>query len=165
MGSVKASQTKNATADPGVVPTMPVAVAARAESDSIGGYDLILGKLVYSTVCLACHGSKVAGAPKVGENASWEKRIVRGTDILVDQIVKGHRDPDGYMSFMPDIITLSNEDFAAAVAYMVDQSQGIRPESQASESCCPPCQNLVACDLEQGRKALGLIIIWRLMGR
>lgn len=163
--TAKAAQAKKAAADRGVVPTIPVAVAADAESDSTGGYDLILGKIVYRTMCLVCHDCGAAGAPKLGDKAGWEQRIVRGMDILVEQTIKGHRDPDGYMSFMPGIITLSNDDIAAAVAYMVNQSQGISAEAQASESCCFPCQNLVACDPKQGRKALGFIIIWRLMGR
>ena len=43
----------------------------------------------YSTTCAICHASGVAGAPKMGDKAAWDKRLLLGMDALVASVKKG----------------------------------------------------------------------------
>ena len=36
------------------------------------------GKSVFDTACSACHGTGIAGAPKIGDKAAWAPRIAQG---------------------------------------------------------------------------------------
>jgi cytochrome c5 len=37
------------------------------------------GATVYNAVCMACHASGAAGAPKAGDKAAWAPRLATGT--------------------------------------------------------------------------------------
>ena len=43
----------------------------------------------YSTTCLACHGSGIMGAPKVGDKAGWKPRIAKGKPALYLSAING----------------------------------------------------------------------------
>ena len=45
------------------------------------------GKGVYGASCAACHATGAAGAPKVGDNGAWKKRIGQGMDTLLDHAI------------------------------------------------------------------------------
>ena len=47
------------------------------------------GEQVYAAQCVACHGSGVAGAPKLGDAAAWGPRVKAGYDALVTSTLKG----------------------------------------------------------------------------
>lgn len=47
------------------------------------------GAAVYSAVCMACHASGAAGAPKAGDKAAWAPRIATGTAALVKSVTNG----------------------------------------------------------------------------
>lgn len=47
------------------------------------------GAAVYKTVCMACHASGVAGAPKAGDKAAWAPRLAQGKDALYKSATKG----------------------------------------------------------------------------
>jgi cytochrome c5 len=47
------------------------------------------GAAVYAAVCMACHGSGVAGAPKAGDKAAWASRIATGTAALIKSVTAG----------------------------------------------------------------------------
>ena len=47
------------------------------------------GDQVYAAQCVACHGSGVAGAPKVGDAAAWGPRVKTGYDALLTAALKG----------------------------------------------------------------------------
>ena len=84
--------------------------AAAAQSD---------GSQVYQTVCVACHGSGLVGAPKLGDRAAWKPRLAQGLAALHEHAVKGIRamPPKGGNA------SLSDGDVRAAVDYMVSQSK------------------------------------------
>lgn len=44
---------------------------------------------VYNTVCMACHMTGAAGAPKTGDKAAWEPRVGVGMDALVQTVITG----------------------------------------------------------------------------
>lgn len=47
------------------------------------------GEQVYAAQCVACHGSGVAGAPKLGDAAAWAPRVKTGYDALLSASLKG----------------------------------------------------------------------------
>ena len=47
------------------------------------------GEQVYAAQCVACHGSGVAGAPKLGDAAVWAPRVQSGYDALLVSALKG----------------------------------------------------------------------------
>jgi len=78
------------------------------------------GKLIYDSVCLACHISGAAGAPKL-ETAAWENRIPKGVDVLVANAINGIMGENN--AFMPPRGgrgDLSDEQVKAAVDFMLE---------------------------------------------
>jgi cytochrome c5 len=47
------------------------------------------GAAVYAAVCMACHESGVAGAPKAGDKAAWAPRMATGTTALIKSVTSG----------------------------------------------------------------------------
>ena len=84
----------------------PVAVAASSKPD---------GKKTYETTCVACHGSGVAGAPKLGDKAAWAPHLARGVDGLYVSALKGK----GAMPAKGGNASLPDADVKAAVDYLV----------------------------------------------
>jgi cytochrome c5 len=78
------------------------------------------GEVTYKQVCMACHGTGVAGAPKVGDKAKWAPLIKEGQATLTAHGYVGVRGmpPKGGK---PD---LTLEKFSEAVVYMANQSGG-----------------------------------------
>jgi len=77
------------------------------------------GEQVYTSSCLACHGTGVAGAPKLGDVAGWAPRIAAGMDSLLANVTNG-------LNAMPPkglCMSCSDEELQAAVEYMVSKSQ------------------------------------------
>ena len=75
------------------------------------------GKQIYETTCQACHNTGVAGAPKLGDKEAWAPRIAKGNDALLSSVKNG-------LNAMPPrgtCMSCSDEDLAAAVAYMAEQ--------------------------------------------
>lgn len=57
------------------------------------------GKEVFSASCNACHGTGLAGAPRVGDKAAWAPRIAKGKATLYEHAIKGFSSKPG--SIMP----------------------------------------------------------------
>ncbi|SFF87574.1 c-type cytochrome [Neptunomonas qingdaonensis] len=47
------------------------------------------GEEVYKTKCFVCHDFGIAGAPKKGDAAAWEPRLVKGADGLLATATSG----------------------------------------------------------------------------
>jgi cytochrome c5 len=92
------------------------AAPSPAKAASAGGADA--GKALYNSVCVACHGAGIAGAPKAGDKAAWKARIAQGKDVLYNSALHGKNamPPKGGAS-APDA------DVKAAVDYLVSQSK------------------------------------------
>lgn len=97
--------------------------AQAVADDEPAEVDLEHGKSVYSRACFACHGTGAAGAPKVGDPASWSERIAKGLDTLVQGAISGFQGRQGYMPPKGGHPYLSDGDIHASVAYMVSVSQ------------------------------------------
>src|SRR4051812_37409436 len=104
----------------GEVPPGAAAGAARpatqAKAAPPGSADA--GKALYNSVCIACHGAGIAGAPKAGDKAAWKARIAQGKEVLYNSALHGKNamPPKGGAS-APDA------DVKAAVDYLVSQSK------------------------------------------
>jgi cytochrome c5 len=87
------------------------APAGKADAGASAG----AGKKTYETVCFACHGAGVAGAPKFGDKAAWAPRVAQGVNVLHASALKGK----GAMPAKGGNPALSDADVSAAVDYMV----------------------------------------------
>ena len=80
------------------------------------------GPQVYNQACLACHGAGIGGAPVLGDVDGWTARIAQGLDVLNDHAINGYTGSVGYMPAKGGRVDLSDEEVAAAVEYMVEES-------------------------------------------
>jgi cytochrome c5 len=103
------------------------AVSARLRPVAEEGFTLVdanaprvlqAGNAVYAAVCAACHDSGAAGAPKLGDNASWAQRIAQGYDTLLKHAIEGIRAMPA-KGGNPD---LDNVEVARAVVFMTNKS-------------------------------------------
>jgi cytochrome c5 len=117
-----AAATPPSTAEP--------ATAAKAPSDP--------GKKAYDSVCTACHGAGVAGAPKVGDKAVWAERMKQGLETLYTHAIAGFQGKAGMMPAKGGGTALSNEDVKAAVRYMLAQSGVAGAEGASAKSGAEP---------------------------
>jgi len=120
----------------------PEAVAMRLRPVAEEGYVLkdanapkVLqnGQAVYTTTCVACHGTGAAGAPKAGDTAAWSARIAQGYDTLVQHAVNGIRAMPA-KGGNPD---LDDVEVARAVVYMANQSGAKFKEPEAPATSAP----------------------------
>ncbi len=88
------------------------AVAGGAEGGAIDPQ--VKGKEIYGSVCVACHGTGAAGAPKFGDKAAWGPRLAKGEEALLASATKG-------LNAMPAKggYTGSDAEFKAALEYLV----------------------------------------------
>lgn len=78
----------------------------------------VVGKKIYESVCIACHGSGAAGAPKFGDKAAWAPRLKQGVDKLFADATKGlgAMPPKGGYSG-------SDDEFHSAVIYLTNAAK------------------------------------------
>ncbi|MBN8464089.1 MAG: cytochrome c5 family protein [Rhodocyclaceae bacterium] len=73
-------------ADSRIQPVARFELAKAAPAAAAGPKD---GATIVNTVCGACHGTGVAGAPKTGDKAAWAPRIAQGNDTLYKNAISG----------------------------------------------------------------------------
>lgn len=76
------------------------------------------GAATYGKICAACHGTGVAGAPKIGDKKAWAPRIAEGQWELTAHAYVGL----GAMPPRGGVADLSVKDFADAVVHMTNKS-------------------------------------------
>ena len=84
------------------------------------------GKATYEATCALCHGSGVAGAPRLGNTADWTPRLARGIDALYASALKG---TDKGMPARGGNAELSDAAVKAVVDYMVAQAEQAKASS------------------------------------
>ncbi|ARP83824.1 cytochrome c5 family protein [Bordetella genomosp. 8] len=93
----------------------PAAAPAAAQQAAVNP----AGEKLYKTTCFACHGAGVAGAPKFGSKADWDKYIQTGMDTMVKTAITGK----GAMPPKGGAANASEADIRAAVEYMVQAAK------------------------------------------
>ncbi|WP_315900607.1 c-type cytochrome [Halomonas sp. DP8Y7-1] len=92
------------------------AAMAAAGGDGGGASGGADGEAVYGSICMACHDTGVAGAPKRGDEAAWAERTTKGFETLLDHALNGFN----AMPARGGNPNLSDEEVHAAVAYLVE---------------------------------------------
>lgn len=95
--------------------------AAPAQPAAAGGGGARTGKQVFQAVCINCHGSGVAGAPKVGDKKAWAPRIAKGVDALMQSALHGVSGTA--MVARGTCGDCSDQELHNAVEYMISQSK------------------------------------------
>ncbi|MBK7659172.1 MAG: cytochrome c5 family protein [Betaproteobacteria bacterium] len=103
----------------GAAPVAAAAAAPKVAAVAAAPAKAKDGKSVYDTVCMACHMTGAANAPKLGDKAAWAPRIKTGNDALVASVIKGK----GAMPPKGGGTALSDAEIKAAVEYIVAQSK------------------------------------------
>ena len=96
---------------------------AGASAPAAGAAALTDGKSVYEAACIACHGSGLAGAPRIGDMAAWAPRIAQGQATLEQHAIAGFQGSAGVMPAKGGRMDLSDDAVRAAVEHMVAQSR------------------------------------------
>ena len=76
------------------------------------------GESIVAMRCVQCHGTGVAGAPRIGDRAAWIERAKTGVDGLVRSAIKGH----GSMPARGGMADLTDPEMRAAVNHMIEMS-------------------------------------------
>lgn len=105
----------------------PVAEEGFTLKDANAPKVLQSGQAVYTAVCVACHATGAAGAPKAGDTAAWSTRIAQGYDTLVQHAVQGIRAMPA-KGGNPD---LDDIEVARAVAFLANQAGAKFKEPEA----------------------------------
>ncbi len=98
------------------------AQASAPAAATAGGGDYGNGKTVYDGLCVACHATGVAGAPKLTETEDWKVRAAQGMKVLQDHAVKGYTGKKGVMPPKGGNDKLSDEDIKNAIKFMLSQA-------------------------------------------
>lgn len=77
------------------------------------------GATVYNTICMACHATGLAGAPKTGDKAAWAPRIATGLEALLKSATNGKN----AMPARGGAANLTDDELKAAVEYLVGQAK------------------------------------------
>jgi cytochrome c5 len=107
---------------PAASATEPLASSSQQVKALGGGTASVDGKKIYDTACIACHGSGVAGAPKMGDKAAWAPRIAQGSETMYGHAIKGFQGKSGFMPPKGGS-SASDAEIKAAVDYMASASK------------------------------------------
>ncbi|ALM54340.1 c-type cytochrome [Halomonas huangheensis] len=101
------------------------AAASDSAASSGGAVD---GEAIYGSVCMACHDTGAAGAPKRGEEADWTERSAQGFSTLLDHAING-------LNAMPPRggnPNLSDEEVRAALVHLVESVMEVPAAEEAA---------------------------------
>jgi len=116
------------------------------------------GEEVYKAVCVTCHGTGAAGAPKFGNKDDWAPRISQGFDTLLKTALsgKGAMPPRGGTS--PDDV--SDYEIARAIVYMANNDGANFPEPAApAANAAPAASGAAGADASNAQAAAAMAAI------
>lgn len=92
------------------------------------------GKQVVDSLCISCHGSGAAGAPKIGDKKAWAERSAKGLTSLTKSAMAGIKQMPAHGGNMK----LTDIEIERAITYMVNQSGGNWTEPVSRTAPTPP---------------------------
>ena len=98
-------------------------IAGGKESDLLLSTNVQEGRRIYRQACATCHREGIAGAPKMGDKEAWQPSIAKGMEELVRNSIDGFQGNRGVMPPKGGAKSLTDEEVAAAVVYMVEQNR------------------------------------------
>jgi cytochrome c5 len=81
------------------------------------------GSELFESVCKACHGAGVGGAPKAGDKTAWAARIAEGKATLYQHALNGYNGKAGVMPAKGGRTDLPDDLIKQGVDYMVSLAQ------------------------------------------
>jgi cytochrome c5 len=86
--------------------------------------ELEAGRLVWRGTCVRCHGTGLAGAPRITDREAWAPRIAKGMDVLVEHALNGFQGPAGTeMPARGGNPDLTDDQVTLAVAFVTSRSR------------------------------------------
>lgn len=116
--TAKAEATATDTAEAPAV-TETADASATAAIPAATQEQLDVGKDLYNLACFACHGTGVAGAPKIGDKADWTPYMDTGLDTMLQLAISGK----GAMPPRGTAMNASDEDLRSAILYMIQDAR------------------------------------------
>lgn len=92
------------------------------------------GKQVVDSLCISCHGTGNAGAPKIGDQKAWAPLMAKGLTALSKTAMTG----TGNMPSHGGNMKLTDVELERAITYMVNQSGGHWTEPVSRTAATPP---------------------------
>ena len=88
------------------------------------------GREVVEAVCAGCHASGAQGAPQIGDEKAWSKRVARGLSSLTQNALNGIRKMPPHGGRWE----LADDEIRRAIVHMVNLSGGkwVEPVSKSS---------------------------------
>lgn len=113
-------------------------LGAAITSNTVASGGAVDGESIYGRVCMACHDTGAAGAPRRGEEADWAERSAKGFETLLDHALNGFN----AMPARGGNPNLSDEEVRASVAYLVEPIMEVpATEDSASTEDQDPAAN------------------------
>lgn len=101
----------------------PVIETVKQKVAAVSGDDHEQGEAIYKKHCVACHGSGIAGSPKLGDKTAWKARIAQGEATLIQHAMEGYKGDTGYMPPKGGAMSLSEAEISQAVKYMASKAR------------------------------------------
>ena len=92
------------------------------------------GRQVVDSLCVSCHGTGNAGAPKIGDQKAWAPLIAKGLTALSMAAMTG----TGQMPSHGGSTKLTDIEVERAITYMVNRSGGHWSEPVSRTAATPP---------------------------
>lgn len=73
------------------------------------------GENIYSSYCVACHATGVAGAPIKGDAKAWQPRVAQGPETLLNHAIEGFN----AMPARGSCSNCSDDEMAATVEFLI----------------------------------------------
>jgi cytochrome c5 len=93
------------------------------------------GEQVYNELCVACHATGAAGAPKFGAAGDWTARLGQGMDGLLKSLINGKGAMAPRAGSSPDDYT--DYELARSVVYLANSAGGKLTEPAAPAPAAP----------------------------
>lgn len=119
-GSVELTATQEQQVAERISPVGHVVKAGQvvAAVASVGGAGRS-GSDIYSTNCMGCHASGVAGSPLFGDAGAWAERLEQGIETVYTNAINGIRG----MPMRGTCMDCSDDEVKAAVDHILDNSK------------------------------------------